>query len=921
METITMGSLTPLCMVDDMAINWKKFKRQFNTFIDAYHEAATESRKVAILLHSAGDEAAEVFESFQLNDADKKKLDIVLKKFEEYYVPSTNVTYQRYVFFNRRQEDGEAYEHYMATLKNLSLTCELGELRNSLVKDVFISGIRDKNIQEKLLNTADININKALKICRTHVTIANQVQNIKTLDDKEEASSTVKQEISNELLKKNKGKDATETRSNVKKSYGNMSQQKKIDCKFCGYKHWYGRCPAFGKECSKCNKRNHFAQVCKTEKKRPLDTLEEDKLEDDENEEYMVEELQVSSICDIKQNSKEWYIVSFLVRGRKIEFKCDSGAQVNVLSLKQCIELGINPKDLVKTKSVVTSFTKNRVPVVGKCKLQCRYKAIECLIEFYIVDIDCVNILELKTSEKLGFIVRVDTMSKSGDDWIPAEYKELFDGQVGHIPKNETIKVNPKVIPVVLPARRIPYALRPSVKAELDKMQKMGIIEPITEPTDWVSQMVIVSKKDGSLRICLNPQLNKAIKREHFLFPTIDEIAAKLAGVKYFCKLDAQSGFWMLPLDKRSSKLCTFQTEWGRYIFKRLPFGLNCAPEMFHRIISQTFENIEKVVSFQDDILLWANTTKELHSVLIKVLKAAKEQGIKFNPKKCIFGAEKISFFGHIFSYEGMSVDQEKIKAIKEIKNPVNKKSLQRVLGMFNYVSKFIPNYSEICAPLRDLLKNDTEFVWTNSQDKAFKQLKKLITEAPVLGYYNSNKNLKLSVDASSTGLGATLIQEGQPIAYASRALTEVQTRYSQIEKELLAICFGVERFRQYIWGRDSVEVETDHKPLIGIFNKPLYKVPTRLQRMMSKLQPFRLTIKHVPGKYMYIADTLSRDFSITSCDSQTEFDEDIEKQIAMLIKNLPVTMDNWTNFKIYERRSFNNEDKAIHLDRMANKL
>ncbi|XP_025270352.1 uncharacterized protein K02A2.6-like [Camponotus floridanus] len=429
-------------------------------------------------------------------------------------------------------------------------------------------------------------------------------------------------------------------------------------------------------------------------------------------------------------------------------------------------------------------------------------------------------------------------------------------------------------------------------------MQKMGIIEPITEPTDWVSQMVIVSKKDGDLRICLNPQpLNKAIKREHYMFPTMDEIAAKLVGAKYFCKLDAQSGFWMIPLDKNSSKLCTFQTAWGRYAFKRLPFGLNCAPEIFHRIISQTFENIEKVVSFQDDILLWASTKKELHSVLIKVLQAARAQGIKFNPKKCIFGTETISFLGHKFCHKGMSVSQEKIKAIKEMKDPTNKQSLQRALGMFNYMSKFIPNYSAICAPLRDLLKIDNEFVWTDSQRKAFQLLKKLITQAPVLGYYDPNKKLTLSVDASSIGLGATLIQEGQPIAYASRALTEVQTRYSQIEKELLAICFGVERFRQYIWGRDAILVETDHKPLVGIFNKPLYKVPTRLQRMMLRLQPFRLTIKHVPGKYMYIADTLSRDFSRTSCDSsdsQKDFDEDIEKQIAMLIENIPVTKDNW---------------------------
>lgn len=125
------------------------------------------------------------------------------------------------------------------------------------------------------------------------------------------------------------------------------------------------------------------------------------------------------------------------------------------------------------------------------------------------------------------------------------------------------------------------------------------------------------------------------------------------------------------------------------------------------------------------------------------------------------------------------------------------------------------------------------------------------------VGYETKISKKNCSVDASSTGLGATSIQVGQPIAYASRALTEVQTRYSQVEKELLATCFGIERFRQYIWRRNSVEVETDHKSLIDIFNKPLHKVPTRLQRMMLKLQPFRLTIKHVPGKYMYIADYL----------------------------------------------------------------
>lgn len=190
-------------------------------------------------------------------------------------MPVTNVTYQRYLLFTRRQEEREAYEHYMAALKNISLTFELGELRDSLVKDAFISGIRYKKIQEKLLNTMDIDINKTLQICRTHVTVAGQVQNIKTFDDKEEASLTVKQEANIEVLKKSKGKDTWETRFDMEnKSRGNVNQQKKIECKYCGYKHWYGRCLAFGKECSKCNKRNHFAKVYQTEKKRPVDAIE-----------------------------------------------------------------------------------------------------------------------------------------------------------------------------------------------------------------------------------------------------------------------------------------------------------------------------------------------------------------------------------------------------------------------------------------------------------------------------------------------------------------------------------------------------------------------------------------------------------------------------------------------------------------------
>lgn len=188
------------------------------------------------------------------------------------------------------------------------------------------------------------------------------------------------------------------------------------------------------------------------------------------------------------------------------------------------------------------------------------------------------------------------------------------------------------------------------------------------------------------------------------------------------------------------------------------------------------------------------------------------------------------------------------------------------MLGMFNYLSKFIPNYAELTSSLRDLLKDDICFIWTEAQDRALAALKRAVTSAPVLAFFDANKDLTISVDASSVGLGAAMFQEGRPVAFAAKALTETQQRYSQVEKELLAVCFGLMKFKQFLLGRDKVKVETDHKPLLGLVNKPLHKIPSRLQRMLLHIQPFSFYLVHTPGKCMYVADTLSRDFSLSGC-------------------------------------------------------
>ena len=211
-----------------------------------------------------------------------------------------------------------------------------------------------------------------------------------------------------------------------------------------------------------------------------------------------------------------------------------------------------------------------------------------------------------------------------------------------------------------------------------------------------------------------------------------------------------------------------------------------------------------------------------------------------------------------MWSEDGLKSDEEKVRAINEMPDPENKQELLRILGMINYLAQFIPNLSATTAPLRELLKKEADWSWQPVHAAALKQLKRILCSKPVLTFFNTSEPVTVQCDASSYGLGACLLQGGQPIAYASRSLTSAEKNYAQIEKELLAICFSMEKFHHYVYGRE-VTVHSDHKPLEAIVKKPIYKASPRLQLMLLRLMRYSLDIVFVPGKYMHIADTLSR--------------------------------------------------------------
>jgi len=259
-------------------------------------------------------------------------------------------------------------------------------------------------------------------------------------------------------------------------------------------------------------------------------------------------------------------------------------------------------------------------------------------------------------------------------------------------------------------------------------------------------------------------------------------------------------------------------------MFKQLPFGLLASQDIFRKAMSEMFEDIPGVEVIVDNILVWGENEEQHDARLIKVLEQARSQNLRLNKNKCHIKQHEISYVGYILSKDGVKPDPKKTEAIAAMPAPKNREELQRFIGMLTYLAKFIPNLSQVASPLRTLLEKETEWHWHNDQEQSFKMLKQLATETPVLKYFDPKKPTKLSVDASSKGLGAVLLQEGHPITYASRALTQTQQNYAQIEKEMLAILFGCTRFHEYIYGIPNIEVETDHKPLEAILKKPLHQ-------------------------------------------------------------------------------------------------
>ena len=472
-----------------------------------------------------------------------------------------------------------------------------------------------------------------------------------------------------------------------------------------------------------------------------------------------------------------------LVEGNEIKFKVDTGSQANILPLSVFTKMNIKQHRLEQSTTKLSSYTGEFLPVVGQCSLECN----NTMMNFVVVKTDQDPIIGLKSSQDLNLIkivLNVDKLCDKPATNIPDKFPSVFHG-LGCLKEPYRIKVDPSVTLVVNPLRSTPVALREKLKKSLKEMEKTGVVEKVECPTKWENSAVIIEKPDSEkLRICLDPRpLNEAIQREHFKMPTIEEITTRVAGAKVFSKLDANHGYWQIPLDEESRLLTTFNTPFGRYFYKRMPFGIKSAQEVFQKRMCQAFGDLEGVETDVDDTLVWGATIQEHDDLLMKTLQRCEEINLTLNRDKCEFRVKKVIYIGHKLTAEGVKPDEEKVETIKRMPPPEDKKGTERLLGVVNYLAKIVPNMSTITKPIRELLRSDVEFQWGDAQEKAFQEVKDVLTKAPFLAYYDVKKPVKVICDASKCGLGAALLQDDKPVAFASRVLTDAEMRYAQIEK------------------------------------------------------------------------------------------------------------------------------------------
>jgi transposase InsO family protein len=798
-----------------------------------------------------------------------------------HYEPRPIIIAERHKFWTAVQGEGEAIADFCVRLKNLAATCAFGGFLQEALRDRLVSGLHSRmaTTQRRLLSERDLNFHQARERC-----IADELAGKANREHMGETPALATNRVGGKPKSRGPPRNRGPSNSNNQQSQPPPAKER---CSACG-KNSHSRevCRYKDAVCHSCGRKGHIRPVCSAKEKNKVNCVDSDV--GDSDGESAVEAF---GLYHTQTNKPLGTILPYKVHvdidHHPIEMEIDTGATRSTVS-ETIYNTHLSKFALQDPGVTLYSYSGEKVPLLGKINVPVSYGQVS--VEPKWLDLVVVKgvrpalfgrdwMKEIKLDWEKIFSVSEKPVRVPESTDFPPEFKtlvkenrKLFTQKGSGIKEfRATLHLKPNATPVFQKARPVPYSLVAGVDQEYDRLIKADVLFPVTHSA-WASPVVHVPKSDGAIRVCGDYKgVNEQLEDDGYKLPNIQDMFALLSYQEgpptMFSTLDLAGAFNQLLLDNKSSELLTLNTRRGLLSSKRLCFGIKTAPAQFQRVMEQILSGIQGVMVFIDDILVATKGSVHDHTAVLKeVFTRLAKYNVRLNGDKCHFFQDKLKYMGHMLSANGISPVEGKLDAIKKAERPQSVTQLRSFLGMVNFYGKFINNLASELHPLFQLLKQDTPWKWTTKCDEVFNRVKDVISSDQVLVHYDPNKELVLSVDASPYGVGAVLshrMGNGNewPIEYASRTLSPAESNYSQIEKEGLAIIFGIKKFHLFLYGRKFVLV-TDHKPLTRIFG-PKSNIPplaaARMQRWGVLLSGYDYKIEFRKSDDNANADFFSR--------------------------------------------------------------
>ena len=872
------ASIPKFSSFDSTSELWKDYRARFLTFVGANSIPKEKEAKVFLTNQSTvnykllGTLAAQQSPPIDVNNL---TLDEIDKFMEEQFDPRRFIVRERFKFWSDMgRKPGETIQELAARIRQDAATCDFSSIKkpqDEAMRTRFMCSISNEAVLKALFKVPDneLTFSKAIQIA------------LETEDAAKVAKETVHGSKSDSVMKINQKKNT------VKESKGSASTKPvneifKGNCIRCGKSgHRPKDCYFKNSKCHFCQKIGHIEAACLVKKSRKEKTVPG----------QCVSHIRDKSYRRVKTVHSDALTVTLHIKEKQFTFEVDTGSRDSFCSTAIWESLG--KPELKPAYRCYYSASENRLPVKGYFSVNGQCNTSEATVIYYnVIELENFNVLGRKNIRRLDIDVNAllkacenseinQVKTEIGTEVLELqrackglcnEFSEIFKPELGCLKDLELeVAFKSDATPIFCKPRTVPFAIVDDLNQAIEVGIKRGIWEP-TQFCEYGTLVVPVRKasmpgKKSKLRVCgdYSVTANQQLEIHRHPMPNPEYLMQKLSGGFCFTKIDLADAYNQIKLRPESQRKLALSTHRGVLLQKRMPFGIISAPGYFQEIMEQLTSDLEGVAVFLDDILVSGSSAKAHEDNLRALLKRLQEKGLRCKLEKCSFAQPSVEYLGYTLSSEGIAKGH-KVEAILKMPPPINVSEIRSFLGSVQFYGKWIPNMSTLAAPLNLLLKKDSPWKWGAEQQRAFQKLKEVLSSDLILAHFDPSVPIGVSCDASEVGIGAVLFHRypdgtERPIAHASKTLTETQKRYNPIQREALAIIFGLKKFHHFLYGRKFIVI-TDHKPLMSVFS-PTKGTPTlaanRLARWALTLNQYDYCIEYRKTADHGNADVLSR--------------------------------------------------------------